>query len=152
MLATRLVDALYTDAMVLADEVRAYFDDDEGSGEGEDGGTRNALTPLERVLFSCESLKITTRLMHVVAWLLTQRGVAAGELTGEGGRAPARRLGPAIVSDAAALAALPARARRFVDASIDLHGRAARLEAGMGTGEDVASPARHLLHRLQRSF
>lgn len=145
MLATRLVDALYTDAMVLADEVRAYFDDANGSA-------RDALTPLERVLFSCESLKITTRLMQVIAWLLTERAVAAGELAlPSGERAAARRLGPAVPSEPAALATLPAPARRFVEASNELHARAARLEAGM-TGEAVASPARHLLHRLHQSF
>lgn len=145
MLAKRLVDALYTDAMLLADDVRAYFDDDGGS-------VRATLSAFDRVLFSCESLKITTRLMHVIAWLLTQRAVEAGELSAEGAQAPARRLGPLVESDAAALAVLPDDARRFVAASTDLHARAARLEAGIHAGDVVASPARHLLHRLQQSF
>ena len=71
MLAKRLIDGLYTEAMLLADEVRAYFDD-----VGRDA--RDLLDPIERVLFSCESLKVTTRLMHVIAWLLTQRAVEVG--------------------------------------------------------------------------
>ncbi|WP_342454590.1 DUF1465 family protein [Sphingomonas sp. H160509] len=69
----RLIDALYSEAMLLADEARTYFDE---AGRVE----REALDPLIRVSFSCESLKVTTRLMHVIAWLLTQRAVQAGEL------------------------------------------------------------------------
>lgn len=145
MLAKRLVDALYTDAMLLADDVRAYFDDDGGS-------VRGTLSAFDRVLFSCESLKITTRLMHVIAWLLTQRAVEAGELSAHGAQSAARRLGPLVESSVAALAVLPADARRFVEASTELHARAARLEAGIYTDELVASPARHLQHRLQQSF
>ena len=86
-LTPKLIDGLYVEAMVLADEARSYFDT-----LGRDD--RLALDPLDRVGFSCESLKVTTRLMHVIAWLLTQRAVAAGELSrGEAGvaGAPARR-------------------------------------------------------------
>ncbi|MBE7186568.1 MAG: DUF1465 family protein, partial [Methylobacterium mesophilicum] len=97
----RLIDSLYTEAMVLADEARHYFDED---GRRE----REALDPLVRVGFSCESLKVTTRLMHVIAWLLTRRAVEAGELTAEAALHPSRRLG----ADAGASldAALPPRA------------------------------------------
>lgn len=56
----RLVDSLYVEAMVLADEARGYFDQ---LGRDE----RDALEALSRVAFSCESLKVTTRLMHVIA-------------------------------------------------------------------------------------
>ena len=69
-----LIDALYIEAMLLADEARSYFDE---VGRAE----REMLDPLVRVGFSCESLKVTTRLMHVIAWLLTaargRRGGAA---------------------------------------------------------------------------
>ena len=145
MLAKRLIDGLYTEAMLLADEVRAYFDD-----VGRDA--RDLLDPIERVLFSCESLKVTTRLMHVIAWLLTQRAVEVGELTAAGARAPSRRLGGAVESDVDTLNRLPPEARRFVDASIALHTRVARLEAGLEDDLPAASPARQLLSRLQQSF
>lgn len=145
MLSKRLIDALYTDAMVLADDVRTYFADESGS-------VRETLSALDRVMFSCESLKVTTRLMHVIAWLLTQRAVETGELSADGAHAPSRRLGPAVESNVATLAILPFEARRFVEASSELHARAARLEAGIYGQENVASPARHLLARLQQSF
>ena len=145
MLAKRLVDGLYVEAMVLADEVRAYFDD-----IGRDA--RDALGPMDRVVFSCESLKITTRLMHVVAWLLTQRAVDAGELSADGAREPARRLGVAVDTDADTLARLPDEAQRFVAASIDLHARVARLETGLDDTDAAPSPARELLGRLHAAF
>src|SRR3546814_15942026 len=84
----RLIDSLYVEAMVLADEARAYFD-----RNGRDD--RMALDPVVRVGFSCESLKVTTRLMHVIAWVLTQRAVEAGEFTALQPRTPARPLGEA---------------------------------------------------------
>jgi regulator of CtrA degradation len=52
-LAPKLIDSLYVEAMVLADEARAYFDQ---NGRGD----RLGLEPILRVGFSCESLKVTT--------------------------------------------------------------------------------------------
>lgn len=145
MIAKRLIDGLYVDAMVLADEVRAYFDD-----VGREA--RDTLAPMDRVLFSCESLKVTTRLMHVVAWLLTQRAVDAGEIDAAASREPARRLGTAVETDADTLARLPAQAQHFVQASIELYARTARLEAGLDDGDAAPSPARELLGRLHAAF
>lgn len=145
MIAKRLVDGLYVEAMLLADEVRAYFDD-----FGRDA--RDALDPMDRVLFSCESLKVTTRLMHVIAWLLTQRAVEVGELDAAGAREPSRQLGGAVETDAETLARLPGNAQAFVTASIDLHRRAARLEAGIDDDRPTVSPARQLQGLLRQSF
>ena len=145
MIAKRLIDGLYTDAMLLADEVRGYFDE-----IGRE--TRDRLDPFDRVLFSCESLKATTRLMHVIAWLLTQRAVEVGELTAERAREPARQLGEPVWSDADALARLPDGARLHVEASIELHRRAARLEAKLASATPVLSPARMMHHRLLQAF
>ncbi|WP_313392791.1 DUF1465 family protein, partial [Sphingobium yanoikuyae] len=44
----RLVDGLYMEAMVMADEARSYFDADEA-------GQFAADDPLRRVSFACES-------------------------------------------------------------------------------------------------
>lgn len=141
----RLIDSLYVEAMVLADEARAYFD-----RNGRDD--RMALDPLVRVGFSCESLKVTTRLMHVIAWLLTQRAVEAGELTADQARRPARGLGEAAESDPDLLEQLPDAALQLVQASTDLYARVRRLDKGSGSTEPQPSPARSLLSRLERSF
>jgi regulator of CtrA degradation len=144
-LTPKLVDSLYTEAMLLADEARAYFD---SHGRGD----RMGLDPLTRVGFSCESLKVTTRLMHVIAWLLTQRAVEAGELSPLEARRPARRLGEAPESDEAVLARLPDAARALIDSSRDLFARVQRLDDGRTEADGQASPARTLLSRLERAF
>ena len=138
-LQRRLIDSLYTEAMLLADEARAYFDE---VGRAD----RESLDPLVRVGFSCESLKVTTRLMHVVAWLLTQRAVDVGELHACEALDPSRRLGDAPVFDADLVGALPSRARTLIAASADLHRRVALLDAAQVT-QSVLSPV-HDLHRL----
>ena len=142
----RVIDTLYIDAMVLADEARSYFDE---GGRAD----REALEPMARVSFSCESLKVTTRLMHVIAWLLTQRAVDAGEMPAREALDPSRRLGAAPLSDAAALALMPAAARLLIDASTDLHERVARLDDGQA--EETAafvSPVLSMQLRLALAF
>ena len=101
---------------------------------------------MTRVGFSCESLKVTTRLMHVVAWLLTRRGIAAGDIDD---RSVARELGVAAESDGDLVAGFPEDARALIAASIDLYGRVQRLAEG---GEAVPSPARALIDRLESSI
>jgi regulator of CtrA degradation len=144
-IAPRLIDSLYTESMILADEARAYFDE-EGREE------RSALPPFVRVGFACESLKVTTRIMHIVAWLLTQKAVETGEITGADGRRPERRLGKANDSDPAVVEQLPDSARRLVNASVDLYARVKRLDEGQMADEPVASPARALMGRLERDL
>jgi regulator of CtrA degradation len=141
----RLVDALYTEAMVLADEARAYFDD---VGRGE----RLMLEPFARVGFACESLKVTTRIMHIVAWLLTQRAIETGELHQVEGRRPERRLGHAAVSDAKVIEQMPPAAQRLIHASSDLYARIQRLDEGQLDDTPVQSPARALMGRLERDL
>jgi regulator of CtrA degradation len=145
MLAHRLIDGLYLETMVLADEARSYFDE---AGRV----ARDSLDPLDRVVFSCESLKVTTRLMHVIAWLLTQKAIGAGELVADAARHPCRRLGVPVVSDALSLARIPADAQSLVAASQDLYRRVARLDQGMENVEPAASPARSLMSKLERAF
>jgi regulator of CtrA degradation len=141
----RLIDSLYTEAMLLADEARAYFDE---AGRDE----RQTLEPFVRVGFACESLKVTTRIMHIVAWLLTQRAVESGEINSVDGRRPERRLGHASDSDPLVVEQLPPSAQRLILASTDLYSRVQRLDEGQGADEPVASPARALMGRLERDL
>lgn len=143
-LTSKLIDSLFVEAMVLADEARSYFD-----AEGKHD--RLALDPLARVGFSCESLKVTTRLMHVVAWLLTQRAVAAGEIERIKADSPERRLGQGPESQPASLERLPPAAADLVRSSQELFERVRRLDLARDA-EPAGSPARTLLNRLQRSL
>jgi regulator of CtrA degradation len=138
-LTARLVDSLYVEAMVLADESRSYFD-----GFGRD--TRDGLEPMQRVAFSCESLKVTTRLMHSVAWLLTQRAIAAGDMRS----GAASRLGRATPSEASTLEHLPPEARQLVNASEDLYDRIARMDGKMHA--PLISPVRQMQDSLAHAF
>jgi regulator of CtrA degradation len=141
----RLIDSFYTETMLLADEARSYFDE---AGRAD----RNTLEPMARVGFACESLKVTTRIMHIVAWLLTQRAVESGEITAIGGRRPERRLGHAQDSDPDVIAKLPESARKLIGSSIDLYARIKRLDEGVVAEEPVQSPARALMGRLERGL
>ena len=141
----RLIDSLYTEAMLLADEARAYFDE---AGRDE----RDALEPFARVGFACESLKVTTRIMHIVAWLLTQRAVEGGEIAALDGRRPERRLGTASDSDPLVVAQLPPAAQRLVTASTELYSRVERLDQGEIDAAPAQSPARALMGRLERDL
>ncbi|RME99799.1 MAG: DUF1465 family protein, partial [Alphaproteobacteria bacterium] len=69
-----LVDRLYKEAINLADEARTYF-------AVHSKVDRKRLNPMERVMYTCESLRISTRLMHVISWLMVRKAVANGELT-----------------------------------------------------------------------
>jgi len=74
-LSPTIVESLYCEALVLADEARAAFDLSgplDLAGEDED---------LARVALSCEALRTTTRMMHAIAWLLNQRAYFAGEIS-----------------------------------------------------------------------
>jgi regulator of CtrA degradation len=144
-ITSRLIDSLYTEAMVLADEARSYFDD---AGRED----RSMLDPFARVGFACESLKVTTRVMHIVAWLLTQRAIESGEIEFQSGRRPERRLGHAQESDPAVVDQLPEGARRLIRASAELYARVQRIDEGTFEPEAALSPARALMGRLERGL
>jgi regulator of CtrA degradation len=105
------------------------------------------MSPLARVTFSCESLKVTARLMHVIAWLLTRRAIAEGVATTSDDR-----LGHAAGSEPEHIAGLPEDAQQIILSSIGLYGRVSRLEAGMAQPLLEISPARRLQSRLMQSL
>jgi regulator of CtrA degradation len=139
----KVINALYVEAMVLADEARAYFDLHSRD-------SRNQMTPLQRVGFSCESLKVTTRLMHIVAWLLTQRALAENAPSVE--TSHSQRLGSVTQSEADSMLQLPNEAQQLITASIELYTRVKWLEDQLITREATLSPARRLQSRLLEAF
>ena len=73
-----IIESLYSHALVLSDEVRATFSLQPMNGEGAlQDGTEDPL----RIALSTEGLRTTTRMMHVLAWLLNQRAFCSGEMT-----------------------------------------------------------------------
>jgi regulator of CtrA degradation len=136
-ITSRLIDSLYTEAMLLADAGR-----DE----------RSMLEPFARVGFACESLKVTTRIMHIVAWLLTQRAIESGEIPAREGRRAERRLGNAQESDPAVVDQLPPAARKLITSSAELYARIKRIDEGSLESVVPQSPARALMGRLERGL
>ena len=118
-ITSRLINSLYTEAMLLADEARSYFDD---AGRDE----RAMLEPFARVGFACESLKVTTRIMHIVAWLLTQRAIESGEIPAR--EAAGRNGGSAMPRTAIRPSSTSCRqaAQRLITSSADLYARVKR--------------------------
>lgn len=144
-LTAKMIDSLYLEAMLLADEARSYFDI-HGRAD------RDTLPPIDRVGFSCESLRVTTRLMHVIAWLLTRKAVAAGEISEAQAAAPERQLGRGQASAPDMLDGMPEYARQLIAATGELYARVARLDYEMRRVATSESPARSLIHRLEDAF
>lgn len=72
-LTATIVEELYCEALILADDVRAAFD----LTTPRDAGAPD----LVRIALSTEGLKTTTRVMHVLAWLLNHRAYFRGEMS-----------------------------------------------------------------------
>lgn len=138
-----LLDSLYTEAMLLADEARACFDRSHDAGQ---------LAPEISVAFSCESLKVTTRLMHSIAWLLNQKAVRAGEISESDAQNEARNLGYAPASDGPLVLQFPLEAQALIGASEELYYRLQRFSEKMRTPIPQASEPHAMRDRLRASF
>lgn len=137
----KVIDSLYVEAMVLADEARAYFDRAKDAAEMRQ-------TPILRVALSCEAIKVTTRLMNLISWLLTRRAIAKGENAILAPK-PLAHIPP---SPGAELARLPGEARAIIEASIDLYARVARIDLGPQSRLRAPSPVRTLISQLESAF
>lgn len=140
----RIIEALYAEALALADEGRSVFD------RLRQGHYRNALVganddaeaDLAHVQLSCEALRTTTRVMHCLAWLLNQRAYFAGELSELQLRRHGRLIANFPLSDPLHVLALPEEAQRCVQDSERLYARIQRLErAWRGEPEDPGGSA-----------
>ena len=140
-----IIEDLYTEALLLADDARAVFDLKLGADS--DGAHDNV-----RIALSIEGLRTTTRVMHVLAWLLNQRAYMSGELS----ETQLRRhnsLPEERPADPVNLAALEPETRALIRESEDLHARVARLDRDW-RARDAASapPVQALQGRLAEAF
>lgn len=117
-----IVEALYQDALLLADEARAAF---------EGGDAPKPLTQAEserRVALSCEALRTTTRMMHAIAWLLNHRAFFAGEMSEFQLRRHGRLPPAQPESDAEQMALLNDATRDVIARSCAFYARIERLD------------------------
>lgn len=116
----RIIEALYCEALILSDEVRAAFAPSPESRV-------STATEEEALALSCEGLRATTRMMQSAAWLLNHRAYLAGNLS----ELQLRRYGrlqPSPAGDPERLALLDPAMRELIRATELLHERLMRLE------------------------
>lgn len=138
------LDKSYDEAMALVHAASQYL-------EGEGKAARAALPDPLRAVFTGESLRMTTRLMQVVAWLMTQRAVAAGEITAAEALAPAQRLSGREICLAPPLSGsedLPPTLTELLEESRRIYERIARLEERMLAAEPDDNPVHQMLNRI----
>ena len=96
------------------------------------------MTPNDSMLASCEAMRLTSRLTQVMAWLLVQKAVHAGEMTRAEAKAPEFRLDGKSVCEETQLPVegnLQPRLAELLESSHNLYRRVARLDALQGPTE-----------------
>jgi len=153
LVASAGFDGLYSDGMLLIEDVARYLD---GDGRAQS----RALGREASFVYAGESMRLTTRLMQLASWLLLQRAVNEGELSAEAARlekakvsfaqTPAERGGPGYDELPNALTAFIAKGDRLCERVLQFD----RMERGVAAdpGEPVANVVADQLSRLRSAF
>jgi len=134
-------DRTYDEAMALIREAREYF------AERQHQPASPSRAAVELVT-SCESMRLTARLSQIIAWLLVQKAVHAGELSRDDAIKPEHRLGGRSVCEIEgpwSELGLPQRLQTLLERSLSLYHRIGRLDdlaADMARGSAIPA-ARH---------
>jgi regulator of CtrA degradation len=121
---TEFFGRTYDEAMSLLLEARNYVIAAEQRH-------RRVMQPTDRLVLCCEAMRLTARLTHVMAWLLAQKAVHAGEITLVEAAAEPFSLGgrSTCLSENPAVTALgDAWLNGLLDRSMRLYLRASRLD------------------------
>ena len=126
--STAFFDKTYDEALALIERAHAYLSDIHHNNVRAD-------TPADELRLRCEAFRLSTRLMQVMAWLLNQRAVHAGELSAaEVSEGAEYRLGSANVcrdDSQHRHLAIPAGLSEMLDHSLNLYIRTERLHEMM---------------------
>jgi regulator of CtrA degradation len=140
----RIVEGLYTEALVLSDEVRHAFAlhaaaSDDGAGRALD--IKGYASERTRAAMSAEGLRTTTRMMHAVSWLLNHRAHFTGELSAFQLKRYGRLAPDVQRSDAADLALVSPEVQELVGATTRFYDRLLRLDRTWRRAQDNAPSA-----------
>jgi len=118
----------YDETLDLIVEARNYMVHNRSAGR-----RARAVSSLasENLRFSCEALRVTSRLTQVMAWLMLQRAVQDGEITAREACDEKNRLsGQSVCLDESGLDdnEIPAGLRSLLNRSLSLYKRISRLE------------------------
>ena len=117
---SKLFGKTFREGMDLVEETAAYLD----------GPGRHDSKKLERedaLVYASQSMRLTTRLMQIASWLLVQRALKEGEMTGAEARADKYRLVPETNSNSKDTLPLNQYARNLPAIILDLLARSEAL-------------------------
>lgn len=143
--------SLFKEGMLLVEDAASYLDG-KGRTESKLLGRGAALT------YAAESMRLTTRLMQIASWLLLQRAVAEGELSGVQAAREKHKVNLRAemqASAADALEELPAGLRELMARSVRLQARILHLDrllAGGGEPAADSSPVAAQVELLRSAF
>jgi regulator of CtrA degradation len=129
-------DRTYDEAMALIREARDYFAERQRQPASPSRAAVELVT-------SCESMRLTARLTQIIAWLLVQKAVHAGELSRDDAVKPEHRLGGRMICEIEgpwSELGLPQRLQTLLERSLSLYHRIARLDdlaASMARGPAI---------------
>lgn len=116
--------SLYADGMGLVEETADYLDNTGRAAS-------KALPRIASILYSAESMRLTTRLMQLASWLLLQRAVNNGEMTRDQAKSEKSKVRLESFNcdrNAAGWDELPEAFRDLVERSLRLQNRVALLD------------------------
>ena len=142
---------LFREGMDLVEETAAYLD---GDGRTE----AKALERSVSLTYATESMRLTTRLMHLASWLLLHRAVKEGEMTlTQANREKTKvKLTAADPGPADMIEKLPAQLQELIARSMNLQSRVRRLDTTIHAPPPerptIGNPLVPQLNRLKAAF
>ena len=130
--ASEQFDVVFKEGMALVERAANYL---EGSGRAQ----AKRLSSSANVLYSSESMRLTTRLLDLASWLLIRRAFKEGELSEAQAKRKRQRVklqSPSRTSHIAGYTDLPEGLRGLIDESYALHDRIVRLDSAMNVKVD----------------
>ncbi|MFQ5346493.1 MAG: DUF1465 family protein [Rhodothalassiaceae bacterium] len=131
------IEKTHREALALAEQARSYI--------AWQRSLPQHAVPLEgQPTYAAESLRMSTRIIHVVAWTLAQKAVAAGEITREDARGTEYCFGGervCLAEPVGDLDLLPAAMQEMIARSERLYRRVQRLDGMLDSAADKAAAA-----------
>jgi regulator of CtrA degradation len=145
---SELFDRTFHEGMSLVEETAAYLD---GAGRQDS----KLLSRSAALAYASESMRLTTRLMQVVSWLLVQRAVREGDMAAESALDASYRLGAESDDHQTSPEPLPPTLAELVGRSERLFERVRHLDSRMyapAAAEPEPHPVLSQLERLKDAF
>lgn len=137
--ASEQFDIVFRDGMALVERVAAYL---EGPGRAQ---SRQLPAPAT-VLYTAESMRLTTRLLDLASWLLVRRAIKLGDMSESDAQSKRQNFSldaPARPTHVQGFAGLPEALQTLVTESYALHDRIVRLDRALNVNLDdvISAPA-----------